>query len=205
MFGDFVACFFLLHKFIGDINYSSWLKFEIAIKGCSKLLFYLGLRSGQRLLPWPPPVLMPWPQRVSKRWEFTGNPKAPAVVWIYVPEEGKASPALLSPSVGAAGLVVRGLLGQGHALEGSWDPSSPFPSFVHGCEVNWNAFAHLSPAHDMSLAKSGGAVASQNDVSRLPQPRVTAPGGLLNIRASKRDIGPKMAVFAYDIISFEDI
>lgn len=55
------------------------------------------------------------------------------------------------------------------------------------------------------LAKSGGAVASQNDVSRLPQACVTAPGGLLNIRASKRGIGPKMAVFAYDIISFEDI
>lgn len=80
----FGGMLFFLHKFIGDINYSSWLKFKIAFKGCSKLLFYLGLRSGQWLLPWPPPVLMPWPQRVGKRWEFTGNPKVPATVWIYV-------------------------------------------------------------------------------------------------------------------------
>lgn len=88
--------------------------------------------------------------------------------------------------------------------------SSPFPYFVHGREGNLNAFAHLSSAHDvLSLTKSGGAVVSQNELflflSRLPQQCITVPGGLLNIRASKRGIGPKIAVFAYDIISYEDI
>lgn len=125
------------------------------------------------------------------------------------PKEGKASSALLSPSVGAAGLVVWGPLGQGMPLK---DPGLQLSLslFVHGREGNLNAFAHLSSAHDvLSLTKSGGAVVSQNELflflSQLPQQCITVPGGLLNIRASKRGIGPKIAVFAYDIISFEDI
>lgn len=89
-------------------------------------------------------------------------------------------------------------------------PALPFPLLFHGREVNLNAFAHLSSSQDvLSLTKCCGAVASQNEpflfVSLLPQPCVTVPGGLLNIRASKRGIGPKIARFAYDIISFEDI